>query len=45
MSANKFGLGRGLADLNQAKGTIPNISVLAGTERVVVKSIPATQNI
>lgn len=43
MSANKFGLGRGLADLNQAKGTIPNISVLAGTERVVVKSIPLMQ--
>ncbi len=43
MSANKFGLGRGLADLNQAKGSIPNISVLAGTERVVVKSIPLVQ--
>ena len=43
MSANKFGLGRGLADLQIAKGTIPDISVLAGTERVIVKQIPLAQ--
>ncbi|MBQ8473478.1 MAG: ParB/RepB/Spo0J family partition protein [Alphaproteobacteria bacterium] len=43
MSSNKFGLGRGLADLQMAKGTIPDISVLAGGERVVVKNIPLVQ--
>ncbi len=43
MSVNKFGLGRGLADLQLAKGTIPDISILAGTERVVVKQIPLAQ--
>lgn len=43
MSANKFGLGRGLADLQLAKGAIPDISVLAGTERVIVKQIPLAQ--
>ena len=43
MSANKFGLGRGLADLQLAKGTIPDISVLSGTERVIVKQIPLAQ--
>jgi ParB family chromosome partitioning protein len=43
MSANKFGLGRGLADLQIAKGTIPDISILAGTERVIVKQIPLAQ--
>ena len=43
MSANKFGLGRGLADLQMAKGAIPDISVLTGTERVVVKQIPLAQ--
>ena len=43
MATNKFGLGRGLADLNNAKGTIPNISILSGTERVVVKQIPLAQ--
>ena len=43
MSANKFGLGRGLADLQLAKGAIPDISVLTGTERVVVKQIPLAQ--
>lgn len=43
MSTNKFGLGRGLADLQIAKGTIPDISILAGTERVIVKQIPLAQ--
>lgn len=43
MSANKFGLGRGLADLQMTKGTIPDISVLTGVERVVVKQIPLAQ--
>ena len=43
MSSNKFGLGRGLADLQMAKGAIPDISVLTGAERVVVKQIPLAQ--
>lgn len=41
--ATKFGLGRGLADLQQAKGTIPDISLLTPNERVVVKQIPLAQ--
>lgn len=41
--ANKFGLGRGLADLKQEMGTIPDISILTGAERVVVKQIPLVQ--
>jgi ParB family chromosome partitioning protein len=41
--ANKFGLGRGLADLQSARGTIPDISLLTPTERVVVKQIPLSQ--
>ncbi len=40
---SKFGLGRGLADLNQEMGTIPDISILTGGERVVVKQIPLVQ--
>jgi ParB family chromosome partitioning protein len=36
----KFGLGRGLADLKAEMGTMPEISVLAGTERVAVRHIP-----
>ncbi len=39
----KFGLGRGLADLKNEMGTIPDISILTGTERVVVKQIPIVQ--
>ena len=38
--ASKFGLGRGLADLSSEMGKIPDISILTGTERVVVKQIP-----
>ncbi len=41
--ANKFGLGRGLADLSVSRGTIPDISLLTPTERVVVKQIPLAQ--
>jgi len=41
--ANKFGLGLGLADLKQEMGTIPDISILTGAERVVVKRIPLVQ--
>lgn len=41
--ANKFGLGRGLADLSAARGTIPDISLLTPTERVVVKQVPLVQ--
>lgn len=39
----KFGLGRGLDDLERDIGNIPDISVLTGTERVVVKQIPLNQ--
>ena len=35
--ATKFGLGRGLSELQSARGTIPDISLLTPTERVVVK--------
>lgn len=40
---SKFGMGRGLADLQQQMGAMPDISILAGTERVVVKQIPLAQ--
>lgn len=43
MMANKFGLGRGLADLQASRGTIPDISLLTPSERVVVKQIPLAQ--
>ena len=36
---SKF-LGKGLAQLNEEMGQIPDISVLTGVERVVVKPIP-----
>ena len=39
---NKF-LGKGLADLHNEMGQIPDISVLTGLERVVVKPIPLVQ--
>lgn len=39
----KFGLGRGLADIKSEMGEIPNISVLTGGERVIVKQIPLVQ--
>ena len=42
MSSNKF-LGKSLAQLNEEIGQIPDISVLTGTERVVVKPIPLVQ--
>ncbi len=41
--ANKFGLGRGLADLQAARGAIPDISLLTPSERIVVKQIPLSQ--
>ncbi len=41
--ANKFGLGKGLADLQAEMGKIPDISILTGAERVVVKQIPLAQ--
>lgn len=41
--ANKFGLGRGLADLQATRGTIPDISLLTPSERVVVKQVPLAQ--
>ena len=40
--SSKF-LGKGLAELNQEMGQIPDISVLTGVERVVVKPIPLVQ--
>ena len=39
---SKF-LGKGLAQLNEEMGQIPDISVLTGAERVVVKPIPLAQ--
>ncbi len=41
--ASKFGLGRGLADINREMGTVPDISILTGAERVVVRNIPINQ--
>jgi len=40
--SSKF-LGKGLAELNEEMGKIPDISVLTGTERVVIKQIPISQ--
>ena len=39
----KFGLGRNLDDLQNEIGVAPDISILAGTERVVVRQIPLAQ--
>lgn len=39
----KFGLGRDLNDLQNEIGVAPDISILAGTERVVVRQIPLAQ--
>lgn len=39
----KFGLGKGLADLKNEMGNIPDISVLTGTERVAVRQVPLIQ--
>ncbi len=41
--AQKFGLGRGLADIKAEMGSVPDISILTGTERVLVKQIPLVQ--
>ena len=38
--ANKFGLGRGLADISASRGAIPDISLLTQNDRVIVKQIP-----
>jgi ParB family chromosome partitioning protein len=38
--SSKFGLGRGLAELKAEMGAMPEISVLSGAERVVVRHIP-----
>ncbi len=40
--SSKF-LGKSLAQLNEEMGTVPDISVLTGGERVVVKQIPLAQ--
>ena len=40
--SSKF-LGKSLAQLNEEMGALPDISVLTGTERVVVKPIPLVQ--
>lgn len=40
---SKFGLGKGLADLKAEMGQVPEISVLAGGERVVVRHLPVSQ--
>lgn len=41
--SQKFGLGKGLADLKSEMGATPEISVLASGERVVVRNIPINQ--
>ncbi len=41
--ASKFGLGRGLADIQAGMGDLPDISILTGGERVVIKQIPLAQ--
>lgn len=40
---SKFGLGKGLADLKAEMGSIPDISVLTGSERVAVRQVPLIQ--
>ena len=40
---SKFGLGRSLSDLQNEIGVAPDISILSGTERVVVRQIPLAQ--
>lgn len=40
---SKFGLGRNLDDLQNEIGVAPDISILSGTERVVVRQIPLAQ--
>ena len=39
----KFGLGRTLTDLQNEMGAAPEVSILSGTERVVVRQIPIVQ--
>ena len=39
----KFGLGRTLTDLQNEMGVVPDISILDGAERVVVRQIPIAQ--
>ncbi|MCR5194619.1 MAG: ParB/RepB/Spo0J family partition protein [Alphaproteobacteria bacterium] len=39
----KFGLGRNLNDLQNEIGVVPDISILSGAERVVVRKIPLAQ--
>ena len=40
--SSKF-LGKGLAELNEEMGQLPDISILTGSQRVVVKQIPLAQ--
>lgn len=40
---SKFGIARSLSDLQNEIGVAPDISILAGTERVVVRQIPLAQ--
>ena len=39
----KFGLGRGLDDLEKEIGAVPDMSILTGAERVAVRKIPLHQ--
>ncbi len=39
----KYGLGRGLEDLEKEIGAAPDMSILTGAERVVVRKIPLAQ--
>lgn len=40
---SKFGLGRGLADIQAEMGEVPDISILTGGDRIVIKQIPLAQ--
>lgn len=40
---SKFGLGKGLSDLKAEFGEMPDISILTGNDKVVVKQIPLIQ--
>lgn len=40
---SKFGLGRNLGDLQNEIGTVPDISILSGVDRVTVRQIPLVQ--
>ena len=40
---SKFGLGKGLSDLKAEFGDIPDISILSGNDKIVVRQVPLIQ--